>query len=196
MQALPGTFPDRRKDRDEDSIRGMPKLLSLADILTEDEAIRLYTHLHNGNGPSGWSMAFRGNGEKPTFVRTEKIAADAGIRWSVKTVFGRGKVAKPMAFVPYPRNEAGQTCWGALDFDAHDRNTTRARELAFKAWNHLREIRPDLCVILETSDSGGWHVWIIKEKPFPCEAVTAFLKQVAEAIGAEVRRGVCEIFPH
>lgn len=196
MKALPPTFPDRRKDRDQDPVRGMPMLVSLADIVTEDELIRLYTHLHNSNGPYEWGMAFRGDGEKPRFLRAKTITEDVGIRWAVKTVFRRGMVSKPMAFMPYARNQAGQTCWGALDFDAHDGDTTRARDLAFKAWNHLRDIRPDLCVILETSSSGGWHVWIIKEKLFPCEAVTAFLKEVADAIGAEVRRGICEIFPH
>jgi hypothetical protein len=173
----------------------MPTLVGLANILTEDEVVRLYTHLHNGNGPYEWSMAFRGQGEGPSVVRAKTVAVDAGIRWAVNTVFGRG-MSKPMAFTPYPRNKAGETCWGALDFDAHDGNATRARDLAFKAWNHLREIRPDLCVILETSDSGGWHVWIIKEQMFPCEKMAAFLKQVAETIGAEVRRGLCEIFPH
>jgi hypothetical protein len=102
---------------------------------------------------------------------------------------------KPIAFMPYARNKAGQTCWGAFDFDAHDGNASRARDFAFKAWTHLREIRPDLCVILETSASGGWHVWIIKEKLVPCEAMATFLKKVAEEIGAEVCRGICEIFP-
>jgi hypothetical protein len=92
MHALPPTFPDRRKDRDQDPIRGMPKLVSLADILTEDEAVRLYTHLHNGNGPSEWGMAFRGDGEKPTFVRAKTVGADVGVRWAVKTVFRRGMV--------------------------------------------------------------------------------------------------------
>jgi hypothetical protein len=144
MQALPGTFPDRRKDRDENPIRGMPKLLSLADILTADEAVRFYTHLHNGNGPYAWSMAFRGDGDKPTFVRAKTVTAAAGIRWAVKTVFARGTASKPIAFMPYARNEAGETCWGALDFDAHDGDTVRARELAFKAWNHIRAIRPTL----------------------------------------------------
>ena len=195
MQALPMTFRDRRKDRDEDPIRGMPPLFGLADILTIDEAVRLYTHLHNGNGPFEWSFAFRGSGDKPTYVRSKTKADDVGIRWSVKTSFARGRVSKPIAFMPYPRNAAGLTCWGALDFDAHDGNTARARELAFKAWNHLRVIRPDLCLILETSDSGGWHVWIIKDTPVACTAVTTFLADVAKEIGAEVKRGICEVFP-
>ena len=54
----------------------------------------------------------------------------------------------------------------------------------------------DLAVILETSGSGGWHVWAISPEFHDVGDWVRLLTQVAGAIGTVITAGVCEIFPH
>jgi hypothetical protein len=55
--------------------------------------------------------------------------------------------------------------------------------------------RDEFFLILETSGSGGWHLYIITKTMRPVEEWTRMLKQVAAFIGASIKKGVCEIFP-
>jgi len=50
-------------------------------------------------------------------------------------------------------------------------------------------------VILETSGSGGWHVWAISPDFHDTREWIRLLKSVAGRIGVPVVSGVCEIFP-
>jgi hypothetical protein len=54
---------------------------------------------------------------------------------------------------------------------------------------------PGLAVILETSGSGGWHVWAISPDFIPAGEWIRLLKSVADMIGTVIASGVCEIFP-
>src|SRR5205085_2597031 len=81
------------------------------------------------------------------------------------------------------------------DFDAHDGNATRARRLALAALDLLRR-NHQLYFILAKSGSEGWHLFIFTEEFYPIAEWTRFLKEVACAIGAEIRPGCCEIFPN
>ena len=81
-----------------------------------------------------------------------------------------------------------------MDFDAHNGESDRARELAFAAFRVLLNA-PGLAVILETSGSGGWHVWAISPDFHDTREWIRLLKSVAATIGAAIAAGVCEIFP-
>jgi hypothetical protein len=83
---------------------------------------------------------------------------------------------------------------GGMDFDAHHGESGRARELALAAFRVLLNA-PGLAVILETSGSGGWHVWTIALDFHDTREWIRMLKSVADTIGAPVTAGVCEIFP-
>ena len=81
-----------------------------------------------------------------------------------------------------------------MDFDAHNGESERARELSLAAFRVLLNA-PGLAVILETSGSGGWHVWAISPDFHDTREWIRLLKSVASTIGTVVAAGVCEIFP-
>ena len=85
-----------------------------------------------------------------------------------------------------------------MDFDSHDDDHQRARDLAHKAFALLiRE--PKLYVALCTSAGdpvhSGWHLFIFTEEFYPVEEWTRLLKQVAAQIETPIQPGLCEIFP-
>src|SRR5262249_40246513 len=89
----------------------------------------------------------------------------------------------------------GQSRWAAIDFDAHDGGADRAKAFAIAAFQILRR-RPEFYLILTTSGSEGWHLFVFSAEFYPVEGWVRLLKQVVDQIGAEIRSGVCEIFPN
>jgi hypothetical protein len=81
-----------------------------------------------------------------------------------------------------------------MDFDAHNGESDRARELSLAAFRVLLNA-PGLAVILETSGSGSWHVWAISPDFHDTRDWIRLLKSVASTIGTVITDGVCEIFP-
>ena len=77
------------------------------------------------------------------------------ISWSWQSISGSPKSRR--AFVPCSTNERQQSRWGGLDFDAHNGELDRARELSLAAFRLLLNAA-GLAVILEMSGSGGWHI--------------------------------------
>jgi hypothetical protein len=75
-----------------------------------------------------------------------------------------------------------------MDFDAHDGNTKRARDLTLKAFAILIR-QPDLFIALTTSAGDpqhtGWQLFIFSLDFHPCEDWTRLLKQVVAQIGAD-----------
>ena len=51
-------------------------------------------------------------------------------------------------------------------------------------------------LILATSGSEGWHLFVFSAEFHPVEHWVRLLKQVADKIGAEIKTGICEIFPN
>ena len=92
------------------------------------------------------------------------------------------------------RNAEDRSRWGAMDFDAEPDNGTRARDLALAAFQLLYK-HPQLFVVLCTSGSGGWHLFVFTSEFHPVEDWIRLLKQVVAMIGATMRKGECEIFP-
>jgi hypothetical protein len=82
-----------------------------------------------------------------------------------------------------------------MDFDGHDRDCARPRQLAVAALQWFRR-QPQFYLILATSGSRGWHLFVLTEEFHQIAQWTLLLKQTAAAIGAEIRSGHCEIFPN
>ena len=161
-------------------------------LLTKRQWTSLCLHLHNGNDAHGFVMGFRKDGAKK-YTRSKNLPVDRAISWAWSTIEGKSKPGRELAFVPYSTDSERKSRWAGMDFDAHHGDAERARKFAFAAFQHLLE--SELFVILETSGSGGWHVWIVAKEFRPVERWIKFLKQIAAAIGAPVQAGICEIFP-
>src|SRR5262249_49600338 len=126
------------------------------------------------------------------FKKSKRARADRRASWSWDTITERAKVKVGIGF--YPSNQQGKTRWGAMDFDAHNGEALRARELALAAFQLLYR-HPQLYVVLSTSGSEGWHLFLFTKDFYPIADWTALLKRVVALIGAELNSGVCEIFP-
>jgi hypothetical protein len=161
-------------------------------ILTRSEWTALCEHLHNGNGAKQFVMGFRDANGCKKYVRSKTLPVERAISWAWSSIAGSPK--SRLAFVPYSTNERHQSRWGGMDFDAHNGESNRARELAFAAFRVLLNA-PGLAVILETSGSGGWHVWAISPDFHDTNEWIHLLKSVASTIGTVIAAGVCEIFP-
>ncbi len=146
----------------------------------------------NGNPPTDFLLIYRDKDNRARFSKSKRSRADRRASWSWDTITGRAKAKVGIGF--YPSNSEGRTRWGAMDFDAHNGEALRAREHALAAFEILYR-HPELYVVLSTSGSDGWHLFLFTEDFYPIADWTAFLKQVAASIGAELNSGVCEIFP-
>jgi hypothetical protein len=127
------------------------------------------------------------------FVKARSVKADGRITWAWDTITGRAKHKVAVGF--YPWNHHGESCWAAMDFDAHDGDAARARALASAALQVLQRY-PQLYLILATSGSQGWHLFVFSAQFHPITDWVRLLKRTADSIGAEIRSGVCEIFPN
>ena len=155
---------------------------------------RLWQHLHNGNGPLDWVMGFRDKTTKAKrYVRSKKVAVHRGISWAIDTLRGGKTPETSLAYVPYSTNAEQKSRWGGFDFDAHGGELERARCFAFAAFRLL--LNCESATILETSGSGGWHVWAISPDFKPVAHWIRLLKGIARDIGAPIESGICEIFP-
>src|SRR5262245_37075653 len=164
-------------------------------IFTPRQWFALCAHMLNENPQTFFLMAYIKNGQ-PKFAKSYNVRADKRAGWAWDTITGKAKSPASIGF--YPTNGQKQSRWAAMDFDAHDDDPMRGRDLAHKAFAYLiRE--PQLYVALTTSagdqQRSGWRLFIFTEKCFPCEDWTRLPKQIAAQIGAPIQSGVCEIFP-
>jgi hypothetical protein len=162
-------------------------------VWTRAEWTALCVHLHNANENLRYVMGFRDEYDRTRYVRSKRMPFARAISWAWTSISGSPR--SRLAYVPFSTNDREQSRWGGLDFDAHQEGQAdRARELAFAAFRLLLNV-PDLCLILETSGSGGWHLWAISTEFHSNQDWIRFLKSVAGAIGAPISAGICEIFP-
>jgi hypothetical protein len=188
------------------TLRALPTLLTdcvllghakRADVVfTPRQWFSLCIHMMNENPSNFFLMPYRDKDGEPKFAKAYNANVDDRIQWAWDTITGRAKSPASIGF--YPTNPRRQSRWAAMDFDSHDDDQMRARDLAHKAFAHLiRE--PNLYVALTTSagdpQHSGWHLFIFTAEFYPCEDWSRLLRQVADQIGAPVIPGVCEIFP-
>lgn len=163
------------------------------DLWTQGEWTTICEHLHNDNGVFSFVMGFRDQDGCKKYVKSKNVPVDRAISWSWSSISRTPRTR--LAFVPYSTNERQRSRWGGMDFDAHEEGQAgRARELALAAFRVFLNV-PGLALILETSGSGGWHVWAISPNFHDNREWIQLLKSVASTIGTVIGDGVCEIFP-
>ncbi len=162
-------------------------------VWTRKEFLQICRHMHNGNPQTEVMLVYRDQNGTPKFKKSKTALADRRATWTWDTITGRAKSKVGIGF--YPSNQQHMSRWGAMDFDAHDEEgPSRARDLALSALQLLRR-NPDLYIVLCTSGSDGWHIFLFTEEFHPIGEWTLMLKQVAALIGVKVQDGLCEIFP-
>jgi len=182
------------------SVADIPPILTpklLHEVFSNLEAKVLYEHLHNDNASKDCAFGFISptTAEK-VYVRTKKKTVSQLISWSLASSGGKRDGKSKAAYVPYANNPNKQSRWGALDFDAHDGDTARAHAFAVSALRVVLDRgEPGVQVILESSGSGGYHLWLIAKDFRPVNWWVRFLKSVASEVKAPIQPGICEIFP-
>ncbi len=162
-------------------------------ILTRKEFVRICYLMRNDNPACEFLHAYRDPNGVPQFVKAKSPEVEKRITWAWDTITGRAKHKVAIGF--YPWNFRGQSRWAAIDFDAHDGGAARARDFALAAFQILQR-RPEFYLILTTSGSEGWHLFVFSAEFQTVENWVRLLKRVVDHIGAELRSGVCEIFPN
>jgi hypothetical protein len=188
------------------TLRALPTLLTdcvlvghaqKADVVfTPPQWFAMCAHMMNENPFNFFLMAYRDKDGNPKFAKSYSVKVENRAAWAWDTITGKARSPASIGF--YPTNGQKQSRWAAMDFDSHDENKTRARDLAHKAFALLiRE--PKLYVALCTSAGDpvdtGWHLFIFTKDFHPVEEWTRLLKQVAAQIETSIQPGVCEIFP-
>ena len=165
-------------------------------VFTRQQWFAICAHLRNDNSSNCFLIAYRDECGTPKFSKAFRADARKYIPWAWDTITGKAK--KPVSVGFYPTSEEKKTRWGAMDFDSHDGNMERARDLALKAFQIL-VLQPQLFVALLTSsgdrEHSGFHLFIFATEFIACAEWTRFLKQVAAQIGAPIQDGILEIFP-
>jgi hypothetical protein len=129
-------------------------------LWSRDDYGALCHRMLNANSDHDFLLCYRDNQGSAKFSKARKAKASKRIDWAFDSISGNGSGIKTgVGF--YLTNSNDESCWGALDFDAHDEEQrSRAYALAGKAFVLLTG-NPDLWVISGTSgQSGGWHVFI------------------------------------
>ena len=169
-----------------------------ADIVwTRREWFAICAHMMNDNPPNFFLMPFRDKKKQPHYKKAFKADVRKRIPWAWETM--TGKATSPASVAFYPTNDEGKSRWAGMDFDAHDGDMTRARDLACKAFVVLLR-QPELFIALTTSagdpERCGFHLYIFSRDFHSREDWTRLLKQVAAQIDALIQDGICELFPN
>lgn len=163
-------------------------------VWTKAQYLALLDLLQNNNGPYDFLMCYRAEDGQPRFSRSKRKTIEQYGPWAWKSITPNAREEK-VAVGFYPSNAQGMSRWAAIDFDAHDGDGERARRLAFALLERLQQREPDLHIILCSSGSAGWHLFVFATAFRPVTEWAALLKQAAWDSGAELRDGVCEVFP-
>src|SRR4051794_6607948 len=108
-----------------------------ADLVwTKWQFAALCRFMLNGDPTGPFLMAYREDNQKPRYVRARNTKVGSRIDWSWNAMTGRSARKTSVGF--YPSNHERKSRWGALDFDDHDGNRIRPRNLAIAALELLR----------------------------------------------------------
>jgi len=148
----------------------------------------------NDNPISHFLVAWTDDDGKPRYSRAgPHRRADVHASWTYDTITGKAKHKTSMGL--YPKNEANESTWGALDFDAYEHGQDAlAKNRAIRAFTLMLEYR-DRYLILSASGR-GYHVFVLANEPRPVAEWTHLLKDTCESIDAPIQDGVCEMFPN
>ena len=147
----------------------------------------------NGNPASHFLTVWRDDDGNARYAKAKpNKRAEVQASWTWDTIIGQAKRKTSMGL--YPKNQANQSTWAALDFDAHSGSDEVAREWGIKAFSLLREYQ-DRYLLLSASGR-GYHVFIFAIEARPIAEWTNVLKHTCETIEAPMHDGVCETFPN
>ena len=139
--------------------------VTINTLLTKDEFVRLVTHMANDNPISHFLVAWTDDDGKPRYSRAGlHRRADVHASWTYDTMTGKAKRKTSMGL--YPKNNANESTWGALDFEAHEHGQDElAKSRPIRAFTLMLEYR-DRYLILSASGR-GYHVFILANGPRP-----------------------------
>jgi hypothetical protein len=181
---------------------GRPRKADL--VFSRSIYFRLIQHMANGNEGGRFYHGFYAakpdeNGNvsrswKPGWSKQANYAKKQAESWD--TICGRRSGDEVMIGFAAKGQSTNQSTWGAMDFDGKrsEAERERAKRLAMSALA-VAAADEDNKLILETSGSGGWHLYLIRRQPLPMDEWTRILKGIAQDIGTEIKPGICEIFP-
>jgi hypothetical protein len=99
--------------------------------------------------------------------------------WTYDTI--TGSAARKTSMGVYPKNNANESTWSALDFDAHEHGQDElAKNRAIRAFTLMLEYR-DRYLILSASGR-GYHVFIHANEPRPVGEWAKLLKDTADIV--------------
>jgi hypothetical protein len=162
-------------------------------VWTREEYVVLCEYMRNDNPPDEFLRVYRDLAGVPHFVKAKSAKVEQIITWSWDSITDRA--AHKVAIGFYPWNHRGESRWAAIDFDAHDDGSVRARSLAVAAFQILSKCS-QFSLILTTSGSDGWHLFIFSADFHLVADWVVLLKRVVDQVGAEIKTGICEIFPN
>src|SRR5438874_1592779 len=102
---------------------------------TESEFLNLCARMLNGRDQHEFVVGYRDASGQACYKRAHRSTARSHAQWVLDTI--RRRATKPATMAFYARNRAGQSNWGALDFDCHDGDRERARSYALAAFRIL-----------------------------------------------------------
>jgi hypothetical protein len=161
-------------------------------IWTREEFVLLCNLMRNDNPADEFLHVYCDPRGAPRFVKAKSSNVEKRITWAWDAITGRAEHKVAIGF--YPWNSRGESRWAAIDFDAHDGGADRAKTFAVAAFQILQKFAP-FSLILATSGSDGWHLFVFSEQFHPIADWVLLLKRIVDSIGAELRSGICEIFP-
>ena len=162
-------------------------------VWTREEYLLLCHHMRNNNPPNEFLHVYCDSNGAPRFVKAKSPDVEKRITWAWDTITRRATHKVAIGF--YPWNCEGESRWAAIDFDAHDGDAARAKAFALSAFQILHR-HPEFYLILATSGSEGWHLFLLAEEFHPVGDWVSLLKRATDSVGAELKAGICEIFPN
>jgi len=92
---------------------------------------------------------------------------------------------KPQIIGLHAKSKETTSRWFGIDIDCHDTNSTAAEDhgrrnlvAAIKWWKELQDRGYDP-LLFDSSGAGGYHLWVLFEKPAPTEDIFAMAKAIA-----------------
>jgi hypothetical protein len=162
-------------------------------VWTREEYLLLCHHMRNNNPPNEFLHVYCDSNGAPRFVKAKSPDVEKRITWAWDTITRRATHKVAIGF--YPWNCQGESRWAAIDFDAHDGDAARAKAFALSTFQILHR-HPEFYLILATSGSEGWHLFLLAEEFHPVGDWVRLLKRATDSVRAEIKAGICEIFPN
>jgi hypothetical protein len=184
-------------------VRGAPIVrfdtpIAAKDYLTAEEWDRLAWHMHNENGPYGFSMYFIGKDDEPRVAasKTRRVAEAIQSTWRSMTE----EIERPFAAVLYPTNQAFTSIWACMDVDHHDGSGGGEmhaewviRKLLAVLFKPKDPRRQDIAWIFESSGR-GYHLYLLSPDQLPVKKWRQLMHGMLAEAGLKGADGI-ELYP-